>query len=93
MAAGALLIGFAIFFLSPLVPWLLFPFQRQAGTVAAAIWGLLTLPCCFLWNREFIGPALLALFSSAVRIIVEATGTFEGPRLRRKQRKQGRQPY
>lgn len=87
MAAGALLIGFAVFFLSPLVPWLLFPFQRKIGAAAGALCALLALPCCSLWRGEFIGSAVLAVFSSIVRVIVEASGTFEEPRARRKVRK------
>lgn len=87
MAAGALLIGFAIFFLSPLLPWALFPFQRKAGAAAAAVCALLALLCCFLWNGAFIGSAVLALSSSVVRIVVEASGALEEPRARRRERK------
>lgn len=93
MAAGSLIIGFAIFFLSPVVPWTLFPFQKKAGIAAAAICALLALVCCFLWNGAFIGSAVLALLSSVVRIIVEAFGIFDGPRARRREHKLSRPSY
>jgi len=90
MAAGSLLIGFAAFFFSPVVPWALFPFRRKTGAAAAAAWGLLAVPGFFVWDGALVASAILTVFSCCVRIIVEISGTFEEPRARRKERRQER---
>ncbi|MER7476303.1 hypothetical protein ABTX60_01410 [Streptomyces sp. NPDC126510] len=87
MAAAALLIGLAMFFLAPVVPWLLFPMHRRAGAAAAAVWGAaLLIMTTVVWDGAFLAPALLTAFSCCVRLVVEATGTLEGPRARRRAR-------
>ena len=87
MAAAALLIGFAMFFFAPVVPWLLFPMRRRAGAAAAAVWGVaLLVLSTVVWDGAFLASALLTAFSCCVRLVVEATGTLEEPRARRRAR-------
>jgi hypothetical protein len=87
MAAAALLMGFAMFFLAPVVPWLLFPMRRRAGAAAAAVWGAaLLILTTVVRDGAFLASALLTAFSCCVRLAVEAIGTLEEPRARRRAR-------
>ncbi|MFJ3623589.1 hypothetical protein ACIPSH_36425 [Streptomyces iakyrus] len=87
MAAAALLIGFAMFFFAPVVPWLLFPMRRRAGAAAAAAWGAaLLILSTVVWDGAFLAPVLLTAFSCCVRLVLEAIGTLEEPRARRRAR-------
>ncbi|HEY8979766.1 MAG TPA: hypothetical protein VIU15_09325 [Streptomyces sp.] len=91
MAAGSLLLGFAVFFLSPVVPWILFPFRRKTGAAAAAGWGVLAVSGFFVWDGALVASAALTVFSCCVRVIVEMSGTFEEPRARREERRRERE--
>uniref|UniRef100_UPI0031CE6268 hypothetical protein n=1 Tax=Streptomyces hawaiiensis TaxID=67305 RepID=UPI0031CE6268 len=92
MAAAALLIGLAMFFFAPVVPWLLFPMHRRAGAAAAATWGAAVLILTtVVWHGAFLASALLTALSCCVRLVVEAVGTLEEPRARRRARHSERQ--
>jgi hypothetical protein len=77
----------AAVFLGPALPWVLFPFHRTRGVVSAAACGGLAVVWFLVWD-DWDPFAALTAFSALVRIVVEASGTFEEGRAKRREGEQ-----